>query len=274
MLSHHAGEGGRAAAAAALGGRGPPGRAAAKGRGASTRSCGWRRQCRPERRHHLRGCGAIVNWLLDSVVRGTTQALGTWWLTLGRARRSWVPSLHSLPPPIHLLVAAHTPQEGAATPAFFHADVASQADDPSMETPLAKQGMRTMRVVGRFCGADTGRKHWVPVGLAVGGVQRRAYTQWVEPKLALIQVQLPPPKAFIEDWQPTPDDHIVSGHCSFMLPFQMRIVIPCSKCVRNKMHQPKLEADIGIGRIMNTWFRVIKYSGVLCDTFHSSKIIG
>ncbi|CAO2164074.1 unnamed protein product [Urochloa humidicola] len=156
MLSHHAGEGGRAAAAAALGGRGPPGRAAAKGRGASTRSCGWRRQCRPERRHHLRGCGAIVNWLLDSVVRGTTQALGTWWLTLGRARRSWVPSLHSLPPPIHLLVAAHTPQEGAATPAFFHADVASQADDPSMETPLAKQGMRTMRVVGRFCGADTG----------------------------------------------------------------------------------------------------------------------
>ncbi|CAN6175332.1 unnamed protein product [Urochloa humidicola] len=36
----------------------------------------------------------------------------------------------------------------------------------------------------------------------------RAVTQRVEPKLALIQVELPP-EAFAEDWQPTPDDHMV-----------------------------------------------------------------
>jgi hypothetical protein len=35
----------------------------------------------------------------------------------------------------------------------------------------------------------------------------RAYTQRVEPKLALVQVELPP-EAFAEDWQPTPDDHM------------------------------------------------------------------
>ena len=32
----------------------------------------------------------------------------------------------------------------------------------------------------------------------------RACTQRVEPKMALVQVQLPP-EAFHEDWQPTPD---------------------------------------------------------------------
>ncbi|CAN6168008.1 unnamed protein product [Urochloa humidicola] len=36
----------------------------------------------------------------------------------------------------------------------------------------------------------------------------RAYTQRVEPKLALVQVELPP-EAFAEDWHPTPDDHMV-----------------------------------------------------------------
>ncbi|CAN6205051.1 unnamed protein product [Urochloa humidicola] len=36
----------------------------------------------------------------------------------------------------------------------------------------------------------------------------RAVTQRVEPKLALIRVELPP-EAFAEDWQPTPDDHMV-----------------------------------------------------------------
>jgi len=36
----------------------------------------------------------------------------------------------------------------------------------------------------------------------------RAYTQRVEPKLALVQVELPP-EAFAEDWQPTADDHMV-----------------------------------------------------------------
>ena len=35
----------------------------------------------------------------------------------------------------------------------------------------------------------------------------RAYTQRVEPKLALVQVELPP-EAFAEDWQPTADDHM------------------------------------------------------------------
>jgi hypothetical protein len=35
----------------------------------------------------------------------------------------------------------------------------------------------------------------------------RAYTQRVEPKLALVQVELPP-EAFAEDWQPTPYDHL------------------------------------------------------------------
>ncbi|PUZ71959.1 hypothetical protein GQ55_2G355500 [Panicum hallii var. hallii] len=36
----------------------------------------------------------------------------------------------------------------------------------------------------------------------------RGCTQRVEPKLALIQVELPP-EAFAEDWQPTPNDHMV-----------------------------------------------------------------
>jgi len=36
----------------------------------------------------------------------------------------------------------------------------------------------------------------------------RAYTQRVEPKLALVQVELPP-EAFTEDCQPTADDHMV-----------------------------------------------------------------
>ncbi|CAN6211303.1 unnamed protein product [Urochloa humidicola] len=36
----------------------------------------------------------------------------------------------------------------------------------------------------------------------------RAVTQRVEPKLALIRVELPP-EAFAEDWEPTPDDHMV-----------------------------------------------------------------
>ena len=35
----------------------------------------------------------------------------------------------------------------------------------------------------------------------------RAYTQRVEPKLALVQVELPL-EAFAEDWQLTPDDHM------------------------------------------------------------------
>jgi hypothetical protein len=37
--------------------------------------------------------------------------------------------------------------------------------------------------------------------------KRRAYTQRVEPKLALVEVEMPP-EAFSEDWQPTPDDHM------------------------------------------------------------------
>ncbi|CAN6168006.1 unnamed protein product [Urochloa humidicola] len=37
----------------------------------------------------------------------------------------------------------------------------------------------------------------------------RAVTQRVEPKLALVQVELPP-EAFAEDWEPTPDDHMES----------------------------------------------------------------
>ncbi|KAL6656481.1 hypothetical protein ACP70R_007307 [Stipagrostis hirtigluma subsp. patula] len=37
----------------------------------------------------------------------------------------------------------------------------------------------------------------------------RAYTQRVEPKLALVDVELPP-EAFAEDWQPTPDDHMAT----------------------------------------------------------------
>ncbi|CAL5072831.1 unnamed protein product [Urochloa decumbens] len=36
----------------------------------------------------------------------------------------------------------------------------------------------------------------------------RAYTQRVEPKLALVQVELPP-EAFAEDWHPTADHHMV-----------------------------------------------------------------
>nr|CAB3454248.1 unnamed protein product [Digitaria exilis] len=36
----------------------------------------------------------------------------------------------------------------------------------------------------------------------------RAYTQRVEPTLALVQVELPP-EAFTEDWEPTADDHMV-----------------------------------------------------------------
>jgi len=35
----------------------------------------------------------------------------------------------------------------------------------------------------------------------------RAYTQRVEPRLALVEVQLPP-ETFDEDWQSTPDDHM------------------------------------------------------------------
>uniref|UniRef100_A0A804MQP9 MOSC domain-containing protein n=1 Tax=Zea mays TaxID=4577 RepID=A0A804MQP9_MAIZE len=35
----------------------------------------------------------------------------------------------------------------------------------------------------------------------------RACTQRVEPKLALVEVQMPP-EAFAEDWHPTPDDHM------------------------------------------------------------------
>ena len=38
----------------------------------------------------------------------------------------------------------------------------------------------------------------------------RGCTQRVEPKLALIQVELPP-EAFAEDWQPTPEDHMGMG---------------------------------------------------------------
>ena len=47
----------------------------------------------------------------------------------------------------------------------------------------------------------------------------RGCTQRVEPKLALIQVELPP-EAFAEDWQPTPDDHMGMGlllNCSSSL---------------------------------------------------------
>lgn len=36
----------------------------------------------------------------------------------------------------------------------------------------------------------------------------RAYTQRVEPRLALVEVEMPP-EAFAEDWQPAPDDHMV-----------------------------------------------------------------
>ncbi|XP_066394810.1 uncharacterized protein [Miscanthus floridulus] len=46
-------------------------------------------------------------------------------------------------------------------------------------------------------------RQWVVVN-----AKGRAYTQRVEPKLALVQVELPL-EAFAEDWQPTPDDHMV-----------------------------------------------------------------
>ncbi|ONM23554.1 Mo-molybdopterin cofactor sulfurase [Zea mays] len=46
-------------------------------------------------------------------------------------------------------------------------------------------------------------RQWVVVN-----AKGRAYTQRVEPKLALVQVELPP-EAFAENWQPTPDDHLV-----------------------------------------------------------------
>jgi hypothetical protein len=39
----------------------------------------------------------------------------------------------------------------------------------------------------------------------------RAYTQRVEPKLALVQIEMPP-EAFTEDWQPTADAHM-GGYC-------------------------------------------------------------
>lgn len=35
----------------------------------------------------------------------------------------------------------------------------------------------------------------------------RAYTQRVEPKLALVEVEMPP-EAFTENWQPTADAHM------------------------------------------------------------------
>lgn len=35
----------------------------------------------------------------------------------------------------------------------------------------------------------------------------RALTQRVEPKMALVEVELPP-AAFDEDWQPTPDSYL------------------------------------------------------------------
>ncbi|CAL5072837.1 unnamed protein product [Urochloa decumbens] len=46
-------------------------------------------------------------------------------------------------------------------------------------------------------------RHWM-----VANTKGRAVTQRVEPTLALVQVELPP-EAFAEDWQPTPDDHMV-----------------------------------------------------------------
>ncbi|PUZ71963.1 hypothetical protein GQ55_2G355600 [Panicum hallii var. hallii] len=46
-------------------------------------------------------------------------------------------------------------------------------------------------------------RQWVVVN-----AKGRAYTQRVEPKLALVQVELPP-EAFAEDWQATADDHMV-----------------------------------------------------------------
>jgi uncharacterized protein YcbX len=45
-------------------------------------------------------------------------------------------------------------------------------------------------------------RQWVVVN-----TKGRAYTQRVEPKLALVQVDLPP-EAFAEGWQPTADDHM------------------------------------------------------------------
>ncbi|KAF8759254.1 hypothetical protein HU200_010289 [Digitaria exilis] len=46
-------------------------------------------------------------------------------------------------------------------------------------------------------------RQWVVVN-----AKGRAYTQRVEPTLALVQVELPP-EAFTEDWEPTVDDHMV-----------------------------------------------------------------
>ncbi|KAL6844957.1 hypothetical protein ACP4OV_025616 [Aristida adscensionis] len=46
-------------------------------------------------------------------------------------------------------------------------------------------------------------RQWVVVN-----AKGRAYTQRVEPKLALVEVDFPP-EAFAEDWHPTPDAHMV-----------------------------------------------------------------
>ncbi|KAF8700726.1 hypothetical protein HU200_034079 [Digitaria exilis] len=58
------------------------------------------------------------------------------------------------------------------------------------QAPIASTGFRWDR-------------QWVVVN-----AKGRAYTQRVEPTLALVQVELPP-EAFTEDWEPTADDHMV-----------------------------------------------------------------
>ncbi|ONM23548.1 Molybdenum cofactor sulfurase family protein [Zea mays] len=54
----------------------------------------------------------------------------------------------------------------------------------------------------------------------------RACTQRVEPKLALVEVQMPP-EAFAEDWHPTPDDHMVI-RAPGMEPLKVPLSVECA----------------------------------------------
>jgi hypothetical protein len=61
----------------------------------------------------------------------------------------------------------------------------------------------------------------------------RAYTQRVEPRLALVEVQMPP-EAFAEDWHPTPDDHMgIVPWIAAGFPDYLRVVwciLSCNNC--------------------------------------------
>ncbi|CAD6223838.1 unnamed protein product [Miscanthus lutarioriparius] len=54
----------------------------------------------------------------------------------------------------------------------------------------------------------------------------RAYTQRVETRLALVEVQMPP-EAFAEDWHPTPDDHMVI-RAPGMEPLKIPLSVECA----------------------------------------------